>query len=248
MASHIRAISLLLLLVSTWPGAAMADPIAEAVRVHDTGDYARAFKLLHPLAQKGDPRAQHILGEWYDGGNTGTKEYITLSVKKARHWYEKSAAQNYKPGVRALGAYLTGHGIEVMRGYRILLTMAEAGDARAQALLGNFIATRANEEYPERYRIPGTAADGLAWLHKAANQKDNIAAYALRFYHWRYGTKAEQYYWELITAALMKSRLPMAAPNIRDELTKKQRTDVERRAAAWLKARGVTPVHRVESK
>lgn len=236
------------ILIVAGPHAAMADPIAEAVKAKRAGDFARAVQILRPLAEKGDPRAQYELGNMYEYGDTPSKAHITEQMKVARKWYERSAAQNYKPGKRALGLYLINRGIDAMRGYRILLALAEAGDARAQAILGYHLAEQAKIDYPQRLRIPGTGAEGLAWLHKAVNQKDASAAFFLRLYHFQYGTVADTYYWELVAAAMMKARLPMTIPPIQDKLTKKQRGDIERRAAAWLTAHDITPVHRVEAK
>jgi TPR repeat protein len=233
------------LFVAFASGGAAADSFDEAMRASRAGDYTRAYSLLRPLAEKGDPRAQHQLGKMYEDGIVPTKEHRNSKQKKARMWYERSAAQNYGPGKRALGDFLVFNGIDAMRGYRMLLELAEAGDARAQAILGYRIAEGAKRDYPQRYRIPGTAADGLAWLQKAVDQKDKFAGFLLWLYHSHHGSDADTYYWKLISDGMFQHRSPLSTPPVTDRLTKTQRIDIERRAAAWLTARGVKPMHAV---
>lgn len=247
MSRLLRLLPVVLILIVAGHIAATADPIGDAVKAKKRGDYARAHRILRPLAEKGDPRAQHELGFAYEFGETPSKLHRTEQLKLARKWYERSAAQNYTPGKRALGNYMVGHGIDAMRGYRILLALAEAGDAGSQALLGYHMAERANIRAPERLRIPGTADEGLAWLHKSVDQKYQIAAFLLRQYHLQYGSHAKAYFWKLVLGGLSKQR-PMGQPPVTDRFTKKQRADIERRAAAWLTARGVKPMHGVEKR
>lgn len=248
MLNRLLAMPIVLLLALSCSGIAAADRFEDAMRAVRADDSTRAYNLLRPLAEKGDPRAQHQLGKMYQSGNVPTGEHRDTKQKKARMWFEKSAAQNYKPGKRALGDFLVFNGIDVMRGYRILLALAESGDVKAQALLGLRIATRAKGDYPPEYRIPGTAAEGLAWLHKAVNQKDKDAAFFLWYYHVHYGNDAGRYYWKLVSDGLSKRRSPPSIPPVTDRLTKKQRVDIERRATAWLTARGMKPMHSIESK
>jgi len=244
----LRLLPVVLILIVAGPVAATADPIDDAVKARKTGNYTRAYRILRPLAEKGDPRAQHELGYAYEFGETPSKAHRIDRLKLARKWYERSAAQNYTPGKRALGSYLVGHGIDAMQGYRILLALAEAGDAESQALLGYQMAERAKIELPERFRIPGTAAEGLAWLWKAVDQKSQTAAFYLQQFHMQYGSHAKAYFWKLILDGLSEQRMPMGQPPVTDGFTKKQRADIERRAAAWLTARGLKPMHRVKTK
>jgi len=248
MTNRLLALPIVALLAIGSPGITWADVFAEAERAKAAGDYGLAYSLLLPLAKEGDARAQYRLGKMFAGAHVGKRLHRTIKLKRARYWYEKSAAQNYLPGKRALGYHLMVGGIDAMRGYRILLQLAQAGDARAQSYLGYFMAIRAKEDYPKRYRIPGTAAQGLAWMHKSVNQKDTFAAYALFRYHDRYGPITDAYFWDLVFGALTKTHPLVSTPPLRDELTTKQRLDVERRAAAWLRARGVMPVHVVKTK
>ena len=69
----------------------------QAIAAVQKGDYATAFKILEPLAKKGDATAQHNLAVLYQDG-LGT----TADAKQALHWYEKSAAQGNKQAAYTL--------------------------------------------------------------------------------------------------------------------------------------------------
>src|SRR3972149_2885164 len=43
----------------------------DATAAYERGDYATAFRLMKPLAEKGDAKAQHNLGVMYDYGRGG---------------------------------------------------------------------------------------------------------------------------------------------------------------------------------
>ena len=162
MSLFFRQLSVAAVLIVLWPFAAVADPIADALRAEEAGQQRRAIEIVRPLAEKGDPRAQHLLGNLYWDAGTQSGHSDKEEKKRARIWFEKSAAQNYKPAIRDLGnVLLGGDAKEAQRGYDMLLGLARAGDARAQALLGHFIAFEAGEVTPGGFRVPGTAADGL---------------------------------------------------------------------------------------
>ena len=109
---------------------AAADDLQKAERAYDKGNSAAAIKLLLPLAKGGNAKAQHLLGLTYDfaDGRTGVKSDNT----KAQFWYEKAVKQDYLPAIRDLGAHLLRELKNVKRGYRLLKTAAERGDAKAQ--------------------------------------------------------------------------------------------------------------------
>ena len=69
----------------------------QAIAAVQKGDYATAFKILEPLAKKGDATAQHNLAVLYQDG-LGT----TADAKQALHWYEKAAAQGNKQAAYTL--------------------------------------------------------------------------------------------------------------------------------------------------
>ena len=60
-----RLLKLLLLLFVCAAGPAIAGPFEDADAAFDKGDYATAMRLLRPLADQGDARAQYNLGLMY---------------------------------------------------------------------------------------------------------------------------------------------------------------------------------------
>jgi len=225
---------------------AAADDYDKASQAYEAGRFATVIRLLEPLARTGDPRAQHLLGRTHEWANS--RDGVRRDVTRALFWYERAAKQDYLPAKRSLGRVLAGDGIDAKRGYQLLLDLAKQGDARSQGLLGTFLLRRSNPAYTKKYHLPGTHEDGLKWLHQAAGRKDTLAAQVLMRWYRNQGLFAEGYFWDLVVAGIFGEAGPRILPPISERLTKRQRADVERRAAAWLKARGVKPVHRVDPK
>lgn len=232
-----RTIAIGLLCLIGFSGiSAVADDFTEGERAYKADDYARTVKLLLPLAQRGDPRAQVLVGESYRQANG--RKGLDRDLAKARYWFEQAAKQDYTPGLTALGHALVG-GPETMRGYKLIRTAAERGDALAQGLLGFYILHR------NAYSVPGDDAEGLQWLHKAADQKEYFAAFALALWH-RYGDRVEALRWEMIEYRLGGGRLtadwaPGHEPDVRKEMTKAEIAEAWRRATTWLKDHGIDP-------
>jgi TPR repeat protein len=225
---------------------ASADDYAKAVRAYDASRFATVVRLIEPLAKSGDPRAQHLLGRTYEGSQG--RDGVRSSDAKALFWYEKAAKQGYVPGKRSLGKVLVRDRIDVRRGYYILLDLAERGDTQAQGMLGAYLTQQANLNYPKKYLMPGTPEDGLNWLHRAADKKDTLAVQVLMRWYRDQGELPEGYFWDLVVGGVFGERGPRILPPISKRLSKQQRVDVERRAAAWLTARGIKPMHSVKAK
>lgn len=109
-------------------GQTLADPLSEAVRVYDTGDYEQAVKLFTPLAEKGNAEAQYVLGIMYRAGRGVPQDF-----KKAKKWYLLSAEQGHPIAPFYLGwIYAKGKGVskDVVRGYMWLnIAIANTPDA-----------------------------------------------------------------------------------------------------------------------
>ena len=94
------------------------------------------FKSLKALAEKGDAKAQFLLGDMYASGSLGKNDLV---IKEAVKWYRKSAEQGYAPAQYKLGVmYRYGAGVpknnkQELKWYR---KSAEQGYARAQFFLG----------------------------------------------------------------------------------------------------------------
>jgi len=86
---------------------AAADPIDDAVAARLNGDYARALKLLRPLADGGNAVAQSNLGFMYATGMG-----LPQDRAEAAKWYRRAAEQgraNAQYNLRRM--YATGQGV-----------------------------------------------------------------------------------------------------------------------------------------
>lgn len=79
----------------------------DAVAAYERGNYATAFRLMKPLAEKGNAKAQHNLGIMYDYGRGIPQDYA-----KALKWYRKAAGQGIPEAQHNLGLmYYHGQGV-----------------------------------------------------------------------------------------------------------------------------------------
>jgi uncharacterized protein len=126
--------TLLFLTLGTAWGGALEDGAAAA----DHKDYATAFKLWRPLAERGDAMAQFKLGWMYESGSGVTKDY-----KEAIGWWRLAAEQGEAKAQHNLGwMYRGGEGVpqdykEAVRWFRLA---AAQGLADAQRSLGQMYA------------------------------------------------------------------------------------------------------------
>ena len=67
---------------------AFADDFKDALDAFDREDYETLYKLTLPLAEKGNAKAQYILGGMYSEGLGGAQDY-----KEAARWYRLAAEQ-----------------------------------------------------------------------------------------------------------------------------------------------------------
>ena len=108
-------------------GQAMADPLSDANRVYETGDYEKAAKLYDPLAKGGNAEAQYVLGMMYRAGRGVPHDY-----NEARKWYMLAAEQGHPIAQFYLGwIYVKGKGVpkDNIRGYMWLnIAIANASD------------------------------------------------------------------------------------------------------------------------
>ena len=85
-----------------------ASPTDRAVAAMKKGDFKSALAELKPLAAKGDPNAQFLLGMLYDAGNGVTQDQAV-----AASWYRKSAEQKHLIAQLFLGMLLySGQGVK----------------------------------------------------------------------------------------------------------------------------------------
>jgi TPR repeat protein len=99
------ACTTVMLLAVMIPG--YADSLAGGNAAFARGDYVRAARVLLPLAERGNPRAQAMLGFMY-----ATGQGVPQSYDAAGYWYRLSAEQGDVTAQYLLGlAYDKGQGV-----------------------------------------------------------------------------------------------------------------------------------------
>lgn len=223
---------LAILLATTFPSA--ADELSDAKQALDARQYRKAIPLLQPLAEKGDPRAQHLLGFAYMFG-TGIKKWET----QAQYWLMKAAAQDYTPAIGLLGRLLIEIDKTPTRGLPLIEIAVRRGDPASQVALGGMYMIG----YPG---IPVDMEKSKRLLHLAADQKYDGAYLGLAWWHaTRRGGKKPDYVevlkWVIVDARIGRKFTETYRSRALEHLNKAQIAEAKRRAAAWLKAHGETP-------
>jgi hypothetical protein len=67
-------------------GAAVAGPFEDGQAAYASGDYQAAVQIWRPLAERGDPRAEYMMGLAFSSGRGVTRSEATAVV-----WYRKAA-------------------------------------------------------------------------------------------------------------------------------------------------------------
>jgi TPR repeat protein len=93
-----RVIHYFLIFALSYGLAAQAGNYEDAMNSYDIGDFAQAVKILHPIAEKGDQRAQYNLGQMYERGKGVNQDY-----QEALRWYHHSAVQGNARAQYSLG-------------------------------------------------------------------------------------------------------------------------------------------------
>ena len=133
-------------------------------------DPAKAMTWFRQAAQAGDATAQYNLALIYMRGNGIPQDY-----KEFLHWATAAADQNVIPALVDLASFYThppdGSTPDLGRAMRYCEKAADFGNARAQAILGNFLATgvQGRPDYEQAAK----------WYRKASDQGEPEAQYAL---------------------------------------------------------------------
>ncbi len=149
--SQCAAALCLLLAAPAWAG------FDEDVAAFKRGDYVMA---LRPLAERGDAKAQTILGRLYDGGEGVPKDYA-----EAAKWFKRAAQQGHGHAQYSIGImYYDGSGVP--KDYEQAATWykraAKQGNIYAQCSLGDmfYIGQGVPQDYTE----------AVKWYRRAAEQ------------------------------------------------------------------------------
>jgi TPR repeat protein len=158
-----RAGVALWLLAAALAGSALAGPaedLAAAEVLYGKGDYAAVLRLIRPLAEQGNARAQYNLATMYARG-AGVPQDQALAVE----WYRKAADQGSAPAQHNLGAmYVTGRGVpqNFAEGAKWLRKAADQGDGVAQYNLAVM--------YEQGQGVPQDYVQAWKWFSVAATR------------------------------------------------------------------------------
>ena len=116
------------------PRRAKLDDMSIAYGAYISGDYITALRIIEPLAEKGDLRAQYILGYMHENGHVADQDFA-LAAK----WYRMAAEQGDAISEISLGL-LYEHGKGVAKDFaeaaKLYRSAADRGSARAHYRLG----------------------------------------------------------------------------------------------------------------
>ena len=149
--SGLRGLGLALVMggaVCSWPTAVFADIVEQGIEALIRGDYAEAYCLWKPEADRGNAEAQYNLGWLYANGNG-----LNVDVPAAVEWWRKAANQNHADAQFAVGlAFTTGEGIkrDMDEAVRWYVAAARQGHLDAREILGRLIGN-AGFEFIERH-------------------------------------------------------------------------------------------------
>src|SRR4030065_319877 len=107
MYRYLTFVLLTLLISTSLAVTAFGGQFEDGIAAYERGDYATAFILMKPLAEKGDAKAQHNLGVMYDYGRGVPQDYT-----KALKWYRSAAEHGIPEAQHNLGLmYYQGQGV-----------------------------------------------------------------------------------------------------------------------------------------
>lgn len=161
--SSLLVASLLFLAVPCFPSTPSATD--KAVQALKAGDFKTALDELRPLAAKGDPHAQFLMGMLYDSGKGVAQDQAT-----AASWYRKAAKQGHQMAQVFLGVLLyTGQGVkqDYAESARWFRTPADSGNNQAQFYLGAM--------YEQGAGVKKSESEAIRWLTKSASQRNTQA-------------------------------------------------------------------------
>ncbi|HWA43314.1 MAG TPA: SEL1-like repeat protein [Hypericibacter adhaerens] len=158
------------------PGAGTTPPVSADVQAmldaYDAEDDKKAFGLAKPLAERGDARAQTVVGEFYYFGYGD----VSPDYDEAMRWFKKAADQGLAWGEYDLAsAYdygdedFDGETRNIAEAVRWYKAAADQNYADAQAALGELYmqGDGVPKDYAEAQRLLRLAADGgVSWAMK----------------------------------------------------------------------------------
>lgn len=158
------------------------DILNKAWTAYNIGRYKETVRMVQPLANEGNPRAQVILGKCYENG-LGVEQDLAVAAQ----WFQLAAEQNYSEAQVLLAyCYEIGAGVpkDPQQVMNLLTRAAESGNAEAQFNLALNYSQGVNG-------APKNEQASFQWAERSANQG---YAQAERFlgacYEYGFGTNA----------------------------------------------------------
>lgn len=179
------------------PCLAFAGPLDEGSAAYNTKDYKTALQLLKPLADKGDPKAQWLVGNIYAYGLGVHRDEVEGSK-----WCQKAADSGYAAAERDVGeAYRVLKGsVKVSKCHHV----GHRDDAEAMKWLRRAAkhgSIEAEFEVGLLYDfgnpgVPKDKAEAVRWWQKSAEHGFDIAQYQMGEYYsslYQYNEAAKWY-------------------------------------------------------
>ena len=123
--------------------------VEEALLAYIQKDYKTAYKLLSPIAEQGNDKAQYKLGIMYSDGQGVPQDY-----KEAGKWFRLAAEQENHKAELSLGfLYKDGKGVtkDSEEAMKLFTLAAEGGIPLAQNVLGLLLQAKGLENEKEDY-------------------------------------------------------------------------------------------------
>jgi TPR repeat protein len=136
----------------------------EGIAAYERGDYATTLNEWRPLAEQGDPTAQHHLGWLYVIGRGVPQDY-----QEAVRWFHKAAEQGDSDAQANLGSlYLLGDRLtqDYTEALKWLRAAADQGHPLAQTKLGIM--------YEDGEGVPQDRVQAYMWFSLAAAQGSEL--------------------------------------------------------------------------
>ena len=134
--------------------------LASGIKAYEAHDYVTALRILKPLAEKGDPKAQYYLSLTHLGG---AARYPEFSWKKGEKWLKKAEEQKYPRALFdvAVDCFHSGRvdKSKYQKAREYFLELAEMGDPVALDYLG--------EMYLEGKGVPIDPARAADYFRRA---------------------------------------------------------------------------------
>lgn len=145
-------------LVMCFSSVVEAGPMQDAVSASRRGDYATAYRLWLPEAERGNATAQYNIGLFYDKGRGRPK-----SARQAAEWYNRAVKKGHISAQVNLGTlYIRGVGVDrnYARAKELFTLAANRGSLSAQNNLGLV--------YSRGWGVEKNYREAKRWFLKAA--------------------------------------------------------------------------------